>query len=358
MRHHKIAAIPGDGIGVEVIAAGLEVLDVLARRDGNFRLDVKSFDWGSDFYKRTGRMMPEDGLATLSGFDAIYFGAVGAPDVPDHVTLWGLRLAICQSFDQYANVRPTRILPGIESPLRGVSGKDIDWVIVRENSEGEYAGQGGRSHRGFPEEVATEVAIFTRAGVTRIMRYAFALAQSRPRKFLTVVSKSNAQRHGLVMWDDIAAEVAKDFPDVTWDKMLVDAMTMRMVLKPKSIDTVVATNLHADILSDLAAALVGSLGMAPTGNINPERRFPSMFEPIHGSAFDIVGKGIANPLGTFWTATMMLDHLGEKPAAERLMRAIERVTGDPSLHTPDLGGTAKTRAVTDAVIAAIHGDNT
>jgi tartrate dehydrogenase/decarboxylase/D-malate dehydrogenase len=268
-----------------------------------------------------------------------------------------LRLAICQPFDQYANVRPTRILPGIEGPLRNVGAKDLDWVIVRENSEGEYAGQGGRSHRGLPEEVATEVSIFTRAGVTRIMRFAFEVARSRPRKLLTVVTKSNAQRHGMVMWDEIAAEVAADYPDVTWDKMLVDAMTMRMTLKPQSLDTIVATNLHADILSDLAAALAGSLGIAPTANLNPERRFPSMFEPIHGSAFDITGKGIANPVGTFWTATMMLEHLGEKPAAERLMRAIERVTADPSLHTPDLGGPATTRQVTDAVIAAIHGDN-
>ena len=357
MNSYKIAAVPGDGIGKEVIAAGVEVLQALADRDGGFKLDFESFDWGSDYYKKHGIMMPEDGRETLKKFDAIYFGAVGAPDVPDHITLWGLRLAICQPFDQYANVRPTRILPGIQGPLRNVEAKDLDWVIVRENSEGEYAGQGGRSHRGFPEEVATEVTIFTRAGVTRIMRFAFELARSRPRKLLTVVTKSNAQRHGMVMWDEIAAEVAQDYPDVTWDKMLVDAMTMRMTLKPGTLDTIVATNLHADILSDLAAALAGSLGIAPTANLNPERHFPSMFEPIHGSAFDITGKGIANPVGTFWTATMMLEHLGEKPAAERLMRAIERVTADPSLHTPDLGGSATTRQVTDAVIAAIQGDN-
>jgi len=357
MRVHKIAAIPGDGIGTEVIAAGLEALAICARRDGGFRLDVENFDWGSDYYKAHGVMMPADGLAMLKPFDAIYFGAVGAPDVPDHVTLWGLRLAICQPFDQYANVRPTRILPGITSPLRGVAQGDLDWVIVRENSEGEYAGQGGRSHRGLPEEVATEVSIFTRHGVERIMRFAFDLARSRPRRLLTVVTKSNAQRHGMVLWDEIAAEVAKDYPDVTWDKMLVDAMTMRMVLKPGSIDTVVATNLHADVLSDLAAALAGSLGIAPTANLNPERTFPSMFEPIHGSAFDIVGKGIANPVGTFWSAVMMLDHLGEAAASARLMRAIERVTADPQLHTPDLGGQATTRQVTDALCAALEGDN-
>ena len=357
MRSYKIAAIPGDGIGTEVIAAGLEALEICARRDGGFRLDVENFDWGSDYYKTRGVMMPADGLATLKSFDAIYFGAVGAPDVPDHVTLWGLRLAICQPFDQYANVRPTRILPGIVSPLRGVEQGDLDWVIVREKSEGEYAGQGGRSHRGLPEEVATEVSIFTRTGVERIMRFAFDLARSRPRRLLTVVTKSNAQRHGMVLWDEIAAEVAKEYPDVTWDKMLVDAMTMRMVLKPGSIDTVVATNLHADVLSDLAAALAGSLGIAPTANLNPERTFPSMFEPIHGSAFDIVGLGIANPVGTFWSAVMMLDHLGEAAASARLMRAIERVTADPSLHTPDLGGKATTRQVTDALCAALAGDN-
>lgn len=353
MREYKIAAIPADGIGTEVIGAGLEVLDALAHQDGGFRLEVESFDWGSDYYKKHGVMMPADGRETLAKFDAIYFGAVGAPDVPDHITLWGLRLNICQPFDQYANVRPTRLLPGIKSPLAGIKPEDLDWVIVRENSEGEYAGHGGRSHRGFPEEVATEVSIFTRAGVTRIMRFAFRLAQSRPRKLLTVVTKSNAQRNGMVMWDEIAAEVASGFPDVTWDKMLVDAMTVRMTLKPQSLDTIVATNLHADILSDLAAALAGSLGIAPTANLNPERQFPSMFEPIHGSAYDIAGKGIANPIATFWTACMMLDHLGEKQASARLMRAIEQVTADPALHTPDLGGKATTRVVTDAVIAVL-----
>lgn len=353
MRTHKIAAIPGDGIGKEVIAAGLEVLEACARIDGGFELRFEHFDWGSDYYKKHGLMMPADGLGQLRGADAIYFGAVGAPDVPDHVTLWGLRLAICQPFDQYANVRPTRILPGIESPLRGVGAKDLDWVIVRENSEGEYAGHGGRSHRGLPQEAATEVSIFTRAGVARIMRFAFAMARSRPRKLLTVVTKSNAQRNGMVMWDEIAAEVATEFPDVKWDKMLVDAMTVRMTLQPRSIDTVVATNLHADILSDLAAALAGSLGIAPTANLNPERVFPSMFEPIHGSAFDITGKGIANPIGTFWSAEMMLNHLGEHAAAARLMRAIERVTADKALHTPDLGGRATTDQVTKAVCAAL-----
>ena len=357
MRTHRIAAIGGDGIGPEVIEAGLEVLQACAERDGGFTLEVEHFDWGSDHYRRHGVMMPEGGADRLRPFDAIYFGAVGAPDIPDHLTLWGLRLAICQPLDQYANVRPTRILPGITSPLRNVSGPELDWVIVRENSEGEYAGVGGRVHRGLPEEVATDVSMFTRAGVLRIMRHAFRVAQSRPRKLLTVVTKSNAQRHALVMWDEIAAEVAAEFPDVTWDKMLVDAMTMRMTLRPQTLDTIVATNLHADILSDLAAALAGSLGIAPTANLNPERTTPSMFEPIHGSAFDITGKGIANPVGAFWTASMMLEHLGERDAGERLMRAVERVTADPNLHTPDLGGPATTRQVTDAVCEALRGAN-
>jgi tartrate dehydrogenase/decarboxylase / D-malate dehydrogenase len=357
MKRYRIALIPGDGIGKEVMPAGVEALRALAQRDGGFEFAFDHFDWGSDYYKATGLMMPPDGRAQIRNHDAIYFGAVGAPDVPDHISLWGLRLAICQPFDQYANVRPTRILPGVVSPLRHVTGPELDWVIVRENSEGEYAGVGGRVHRGLPEEVATDVSVMTRAGVARIFRFAFALARSRPRKLLTIVTKSNAQRHAMVMWDEIGVEIASEFPDVTWDKMLVDAMTMRMTMKPATLDTIVATNLHADILSDLAASLAGSLGIAATANLNPERKFPSMFEPIHGSAFDIAGKGIANPVGAFWTATMMLEHLGESRAAERLMRAIERVTADARLHTPDLGGAATTREVTDAVVAAILGDN-
>ncbi|HCP18557.1 MAG: tartrate dehydrogenase [Candidatus Puniceispirillum sp. TMED52] len=356
MKTYHIAAIPADGIGPEVIDAGLEVLEAVARRDGQFSFNVKTFDWGSDYYKRHGQMMPTDGRDQLKPFDAIFFGAVGAPDVPDHITLWGLRLPICQGFDQYANIRPTRVLAGIKSPLRDVDQGDLDWMIIRENSEGEYSGSGGRVHQGLAEEVATEVSVFTRNGVRRIMQYAFQMAAARPRKMLTVVTKSNAQRHGMVMWDDIAAEVAADFPDVTWDKMLVDAMTVRMTLDPQSLDTIVATNLHADILSDLAGALAGSIGVAPTANIDPEGRYPSMFEPIHGSAFDITGKGIANPVATFWTAALMLDHLGQAKAAQMLMAAVEQVCGEGIL-TPDVGGKATTRDVTDAVIGVINGQN-
>lgn len=357
MREYRIAAIPGDGIGTEVIGAGLEVLRALEKRDGGFRLAVEHLPWGSDYYRRNGQMMPENGLDLLKGKDAIYFGAVGDPGLPDHVTLWGLRLAICQGFDQYANVRPARLLPGIPGPLRAAKPAELDWIIVRENTEGEYSGAGGRVHRNLPEEVGLDVAVFTRTGVERIMRFAFALAETRPRKRLTVVTKSNAQRHGMVLWDDVLAGLRGDHPGIAVDKMLVDAMTTRMVLKPETIDVVVATNLHADVLSDLAAALSGSLGIAPTANLNPERKFPSMFEPIHGSAFDIAGQGIANPIGAFWTAVMMLEHLGEKAAAGRLMRAIERTTGEGKVFTPDLGGRATTREVTDAVCQAIAGDN-
>jgi tartrate dehydrogenase/decarboxylase/D-malate dehydrogenase len=355
LRQHRIAVIPGDGIGKEVIPAGVTVLRTLEKCCGDFELRFDEFPWGSDYYREVGLMMPDDGLELLSPYDAIYFGAVGDPHLPDDLTLWGLRLKICQGFDQYANVRPTRVLPGIVSPLRNAGEGDIDWVIVRENSEGEYAGHGGRAHRGFPEEVATETAIFTRAGVMRIMRFAFELAMARPRRKLTVVTKSNAQRYGLVLWDEIAAEVGREFPLVETDKVLVDAATTRMVGKPRSMDVIVATNLHADILSDLAAALAGSMGIAPTANLNPSRKFPSMFEPIHGSAFDIMGKGIANPIGSFWTAVMMLEHLGEIAAAQKLMAAIETVTSSSELPA-DLGGTATTAQVTEAVLSTLTAD--
>lgn len=359
MKTYQIATIPGDGIGKEVIPAGRHVMEALAGTSGGFRFEFKNFDWGGDYYRKRGVMMPENGLDSLRHLDAILFGSAGDDRIPDHITLWGLRLKICQGLDQYANVRPTRILPGIDAPLKRCAPEDLDWVIVRENSEGEYSGVGGRVHQGLPIETATDVSIMTRAGVQRIMRYAFQLAASRPRRQLTVITKSNAQRHAMVMWDEIALEIAQEFPEVTWDKELVDAATARMVNRPASLDTIVATNLHADILSDLAAALAGSLGIAPTGNIDPERRYPSMFEPIHGSAFDIMGKGLANPVGTFWSIVMMLEHFGEADAAKRLMSAIEAVTSDPALHTRDLGGQATTKQVTQAVCQhlATHKDS-
>ena len=356
MKTYKIACIPGDGIGKEVVPAGQTVLEALSAVNSRFDFDFENFGWGGDWFRAHGEMMPQDGLDALKYKDAILFGSAGDPHIPDHITLWGLRLKICQGFDQYANVRPTRILPGIDGPLKRCTPDQLDWVIVRENSEGEYSGVGGRVHQGHPIEAATDVSMMTRAGVERIMRFAFRLAQSRPRKLLTVVTKSNAQRHAMVMWDEIAVQISKEFPDVTWDKELVDACTARMVNRPATLDTLVATNLHADILSDLAAALAGSLGIAPTGNIDPERRYPSMFEPIHGSAFDIMGKGQANPVGTFWSCVMLLEHLGENAAAQRLMQAIEAVTANPALHTRDLGGSATTDQVTLAVCERVSAE--
>ncbi|KFY72759.1 hypothetical protein V499_07094 [Pseudogymnoascus sp. VKM F-103] len=350
---YRIASIPADGIGPEVIEAGVTVLKKFAETLNTFDLDFTNFDWSSDTYKATGKYMPDDALTTLKTFHAILFGAVGAPDVPDHISLWQLRLAICQPLQQYANVRPTKVFRGTQSPLRNCKNGELDWVIIRENSEGEYAGHGGRSHRGEPWETATEVSIFTRHAVERIMRFAFETAKNRPKKHITVVTKSNAQRNGMVMWDEVASDVAKDFPDVLVDKMLVDAMTTRMVLKPETLDTIVATNLHADILSDLAAALAGSIGIAPTSNLDPTRKNPSMFEPIHGSAFDITGMGIANPVATFWTACEMLTWLGEKEAADQLLDIVEAVC-EKGIMTKDLGGTATTAEVTNAVCEEIQ----
>ncbi|MGH6948142.1 MAG: tartrate dehydrogenase [Kiloniellales bacterium] len=357
MGDYRIAVIPGDGIGSEVVDAGIKVLEALATRQPRLGLRFKRFPWGSDYYRDHGRMMAEDALEKLQRFDAIYFGAVGDPKIPDHITLWGLRLAICLGFDQYANLRPARVLPGVTSPLRDLEPGALDWIILRENSEGEYSGAGGRVHQGLDQEVGIEASVFTRSGVARIMKIAFEMARARPRKRLTCVTKSNAQRHGMVLWDEIFAATAKTYPDVAADKMLVDAMTTRMVRDPGSIDTVVATNLHADILSDLAAALSGSLGLAPTANLNPEGKFPSMFEPIHGSGFDIAGKGIANPIGAFWSAVLMLEHLGEAEAGRRLMTAIEAVLESGEGLTRDLGGAATTEEVTAAVCKRLEGRN-
>ncbi|MGO8952619.1 MAG: tartrate dehydrogenase [Rhodomicrobium sp.] len=356
-RNYEIAVIGGDGIGPEVVEAGREVLTALALQDGGFGLSFTGYDWGSNYYRQHGLMMPADGLSQLDRYDAIYFGSAGDPGLPDDITLWGLRLAICQGFDQYANVRPARLMPGIPGPLRPELAREIDWVIVRENSEGEYSGIGGRAHRGLPLEVGMDVAVFTRSGVERIARYACELALSRPRQKLTIVTKSNAQRHGMVFWDEVCEDVLADYPDLEVDWALVDAMTQRMVLRPWSIDTVLATNLHADVLSDLAVALTGSLGIGATANLDPSRNRPSMFEPIHGSAFDIAGKGVANPIGAFWTACLMLDHLGEPAASQRLMEAIETVTAQGETLPPDLGGNATTHEVTRAVIAAVEGAN-
>jgi tartrate dehydrogenase/decarboxylase/D-malate dehydrogenase len=353
-RNYKIAVIGGDGIGPEVVEAGREVLTALALEDGGFALSFTAYDWGSNYYRQHGLMMPADGLSQLEGYDAIYFGSAGDRSLPDDITLWGLRLAICQGLDQYANVRPARLLPGVASPLREDLAREIDWVFVRENTEGEYAGIGGRVHRALPAEVGMDVSVFTRSGVERIARFACELALSRPRQKLTVVTKSNAQRHGMVFWDEVCQEVLADYPGVDSDFTLVDAMTQRMVLKPWSLDTILATNLHADILSELAVSLTGGLGVGATANLDPTRTLPSMFEPIHGSAFDIAGKGVANPIGAFWTAGLMLEHLGEFEAAGRLIKAIEAVTSKREVLPHDLGGSATIHEVTQAVIAAIR----
>ena len=356
MKTYRIATIPGDGIGKEVVPAGRRVMETVAAASLGFRFEFENFDWGGDYYRKHGVMMPADGLDALRNKDAILFGSAGDPDIPDHITLWGLRLKICQGFDQYANLRPTRILPGIDAPLKRCKPEDLNWVIVRENSEGEYSGVGGRVHQGHPIEAASDVSIMTRAGVERILRFAFKLAQSRPRKHLTVVTKSNAQRHAMVMWDEIAHEVAREFPDVKWDKELVDAMTARMVNKPATLDT----DRRHEPSCGHPERPCGGAGREPRHRSDRPTSIPSvvtrsMFEPIHGSAFDIMGKGLANPIGTFWSVVMLLEHLGEVDAAKRVMAAIEGVTANPTLHTRDLGGTAVTAQVTDAVCSAVAG---
>ena len=352
MRQYRIAAIPADGIGKEVIAAGLTVLAALAERDGGFRLAVEHFPWGSDYYRKHGRMMAEDGLEQLRTFDAIYFGAVGWPSVPDHISLWGLRLAICQGFDQWANVRPVHFLPGVTSPLRKADRTELDWVVVRENSEGEYSGLGGRNlaARGAGGEVAVQSALFTEVGCERIMRFAFELARTRSRRKVSSVTKSNAQQYAMVLWDEVFARVAADYPDVETESVLVDAMSAKFVLHPEDLSVVVASNLHADILSDLGSALAGSLGLAASANLNPERRFPSMFEPVHGSAPDIAGKGLANPIGAVGSAALMLDHLGLEDTARRVEDAVIADLADR-----DPAATRSTAEVGDAIAARVAG---
>jgi tartrate dehydrogenase/decarboxylase / D-malate dehydrogenase len=350
-KEFRIAAIPADGVGREVVAAGRAVLDAIAA-DGDCSFVWEEFPWGSDYYAEHGRMMAEDGLEILKGFDAIYFGAVGWPTVPDHVSLWGLRLAICQGFDQWANLRPVQFLPGIESPLRKADDTALDWIVVRENSEGEYAGFGGHTFaaREGKGEIAVQSALFTEVGCERIIRYAFELARTRPRQKVSSVTKSNAQQYGMVLWDQVFARVAAEYPEVETESVLVDAMSAKFVLQPESLSVVVASNLFADILSDLGSALAGSLGLAPSANLNPERRFPSMFEPVHGSAPDIAGQGVCNPIGAFGSAAMMLDHLGLRDEAKGLRAAIEAATAQ-GIRTRDVGGEATTDEVTAAVVA-------
>jgi tartrate dehydrogenase/decarboxylase/D-malate dehydrogenase len=354
-RTFNIAAIPADGVGKEVVAAGRRVLDTLAALSGGrFTFEWTEFPWSCEYYEQTGRMMAADGLETLQAFDAIYFGAVGWENVPDHISLWGLRLAITQNFDQWANVRPVKFLPGVVSPLRKAVDTELDWVVVRENSEGEYAGLGGRNlaGRGLGNEVALQTALFTEKGCERIIRFAFDLARTRRVKKVSSVTKSNAQQFGMVLWDEVFQRVALDYPDVQTESVLVDAMSAKFILRPEDLSVVVASNLNADILSDLGSALAGSLGVAASANLNPERRFPSMFEPVHGSAPDIAGQGISNPIGAIASAALMLDHFGLHDEARRVEAAIEAATGSGVL-TRDIGGSANTDDMTDAVIAAL-----
>jgi tartrate dehydrogenase/decarboxylase / D-malate dehydrogenase len=349
----RVAVIAGDGIGQEVIPAGIEVVRKAAAACGA-AVEFVEFPWGCDFYRRNGRMMDADGFERLQEFDAIYLGAIGHPSVPDHISVWELILPIRQRFDQYVNLRPMRLVTGAKTPLAGRGAADIDMICVRENSEGEYAGIGGRLHAGTPHEIAQQVSVMTARGIERIARYAFETAMTRPRRLLASATKSNALQYTMVLWDQVLDRVARDYPGVTWRKYHVDALAARMVTDPGSIDVVVASNLFGDILTDLGAAVSGSLGIAPSGNINPERRHPSMFEPIHGSAPDIMGKGIANPIGAIWAGALMLQHLGAPAGHDLIVGAIERVLGGGGPRTPDLGGSARTGDVAAAILQEIR----
>jgi len=351
--NHRIAVIPGDGIGKEVVPEGIRVLAAAGRRFG-FDFEWVTFDWSCEVYARTGRMMPEDGLEQLNKFDAIYLGAVGFPGVADHVSLWGLLIPIRRGFRQYVNLRPVRLLRGVQSPLVGRTPKDIDLVIVRENNEGEYSEIGGRLYRGTPEELAVQQAVFTRKGCDRIVRYAFELAMRRPARHVTSATKSNGIIHSMPYWDERFAAMARNFPEVGTAQYHIDILVAHFVQHPDWFDVVVASNLFGDILSDLAPAIAGSIGLAPGANINPEKEYPSMFEPVHGSAPDIAGRGIANPIGQIWSGALMLEHLGHPEAAQAVVEAIEALVAEGRVITRDLGGTATTaevgRAIADRIL--------
>lgn len=352
MQVHKIAVVAGDGIGPEVIAEGIKVLDKVAALDGSFRFEFTHFPWGCEYYKQNGRMMAEDGIQTLSQYDAIFLGAVGAPGVPDHISLWDLLLVIRKQFDQYINLRPVKLLEGAPCPLKDVNCQDIDMVFVRENTEGEYAGSGSWLFKGKPNEVVIQDGVFSRTGCERVIRYAYELAKKEG-KTLTSISKANALNYSMVFWDQIFAEIGRDYPEVKTYSYLVDAASMFMVKDPKRFQVVVTSNLFGDILTDLGAAIAGGMGLAAGANLNPERKFPSMFEPIHGSAPDIAGKGIANPLATVWSASQMLDFFGHRQWADKLIEIIQQLLVEKKVLTPDLGGTATTSQVGDAVVAKL-----
>lgn len=349
MKTYKIAVIAGDGIGPEVIEEGIKVLDTVAELDGRFKFEFTHFPWGCEYYKETGRMMAEDGIETLSKFDAIFLGAVGAPGVPDHISLWDLLLIIRKSFDQYVNLRPVKLLKGAPCPLKDVKEEDVDMVFIRENSEGEYAGSGSWLFKNKPNEVVIQDGVFSRKGCERIIRYAYELAK-KERKSLTSISKGNALNYSMVFWDQIFEEVGRDYPEVETHSYLVDAASMFMIKDPKRFEIVVTSNLFGDILTDLGAAIAGGMGLAAGANINPERTFPSMFEPIHGSAPDIAGMGKANPLATAWSASQMLDFFGYEEWGARIIECIEKMLCDKQVLTPDLGGNHTTAEVGDEIV--------
>src|SRR5277367_1637268 len=351
-QNYKIAVIAGDGIGLEVVPQGIRVLDAAGKRFG-FSCTWHNFDWSCETYRRTGRMMPADALDQLRAFDAIFLGAVGHPNVPDHISLWGLLIPIRRHFRQYVNLRPVRLLQGLDSPLKNVRFGQIDMVIVRENNEGEYSEIGGRLYEGTEEELAIQQTVFTRRGVDRILRYAFHLARTR-KSHVTSATKSNGIIYTMPFWDERFAAIAEEFPDVRTDQFHIDILTAHFVRHPDWFDVVVGSNLFGDILSDLGPAIAGSIGIAPSANINPEREFPSMFEPVHGSAPDIAGRGVANPIGQIWSGAMMLEHFGESAAAQAVERAIAEVLADGGTRTPDLGGNAGTTDLGAAVAAAIR----
>ena len=349
---HKIAVIAGDGIGPEVIAEGVKVLNAVAKLDGGFNFEFTYFPWGCEYYKETGRMMAENGIEELKKFDAVFLGAVGAPGVPDHISLWDLLLIIRKQFDQYINLRPVKLLRGAPTPLADVKCEDVDMVFVRENTEGEYAGSGSWLYKDKPNEVVIQNGVFSRVGCERVIRYAYELARKEG-KTLTSISKANALNYSMVFWDKIFAEVGKDYPDVKTYSYLVDAASMFMVKDPKRFGVVVTSNLFGDILTDLGAAIAGGMGLAAGANLNPERKFPSMFEPIHGSAPDIAGKGIANPLATVWSASQLLDFFSHEDWGKRLIDSIETVLTEKKVLTPDLDGTATTQEVGDEIVKVL-----
>ena len=351
---YRMASVPGDGIGPEVIAEGIKVLNAVAALDGGFRFEWTEFPWGCDFYLQHGKMMDDDGIEQLKQFDAIYLGAVGAPGVPDHISLWGLLLEIRKGFDQYINLRPVKLLRGAPCPLKDAKPEDIDMTFVRENSEGEYAGSGAWLYKDQPNEVVIQNGVFSRHGCERVIRYAYELAR-KEHKTLTSISKGNALNYSMVFWDQVFVEVGKEYPDVKTYSLLVDAASMFMVKNPKRFEIVVTSNLFGDILTDLGAAIAGGMGLAAGANLNPERKFPSMFEPIHGSAPDIAGKGIADPLAAIWSASQVLDFFGHEDWGRKVIDAIERLLTERQVLTPDIGGTASTREVGDAVVRILEG---